>query len=143
MTWTRYLFHDFFTARELNRMDDRVRRLRKSQMSRVNLQANLADRVEQLEDDLGRMTLFAHALAETCVRHGLLTREQIAAVAGEIDMADGQADGKLDPATLRPEATQQPDRPVSPEEHLHDMEKRRQQSPGEFLSDLEKKRRNQ
>jgi hypothetical protein len=141
MSWTRYLFHDFFTASELNRMDARFRRLRQARTVDVQSRGNMLDRIDELEDDLGRLTLFAQTLAEACVRNGLLTREQISTIAQELDLADGKQDGKLDPSVMRPKEQQRPERPQSTAEYLHDLEKRRRQSPGEFLSDLEQDER--
>ena len=75
MSWTRYLLHDFFTAHELNRVEHRFRRSRSASASSG---AAVRDRMDDLEDDLGRATLIVHALAEVCVRKGLLTREFLA-----------------------------------------------------------------
>jgi hypothetical protein len=134
MSWTRYLCQDYFTVKELDRIDANVRRMR---MSSARSDAGLRDRIAELEDDLGRLTLLTHALAEACVRKGIFTREEIAAIADELDLLDGRADGQLDPAALRgPDEQRSPSR-QSPEDHLHELEKREQQTPGQFLSELE------
>ncbi len=97
MGWTRYLLHDFWTARELDRIDQEMyARRRTEQRGRIELR----QRVEELEDDLGRVALLARALAEACLQKGLLTRNEIAAMATKVDTADGVQDGKLDPRRL-------------------------------------------
>ena len=135
MSWTRYLLHDFFTAHELNRIDERFRR---SRTASASTRAGMYDRIDELEDDLGRATLIVHALAEACVRKGLLTREEIAAMVNEVDLRDGKSDGKLDSTALRPPRAEHARRPMSPEQHLHELEKQDESSPGDFLADLER-----
>ena len=120
MGWTRYLMHDFLTAHELNRIDDAAKRRRQIASS---ARADLRGRVEDLEDDLARMALLVHGLVEACVRKGALTREEISAVMAEVDLADGVADGKLDPATQRP-ADEPPKRSPRPEDFLKNLESR-------------------
>ncbi|NQU22038.1 MAG: hypothetical protein HQ567_12200 [Candidatus Nealsonbacteria bacterium] len=118
MGWTRYLMHDFFTAREFDRLDDAAERRRQTASS---ARGDLRCRVDDLEDDLARMALLVHSLAEACVRNGALTREEISAVMTEVDLADGVADGKLDPATQRPPA-EPSKRSGRPEDFLKDLE---------------------
>jgi hypothetical protein len=135
MSWTRYLFHDYFTAREFNRLDERLRHRR---MSEARSGAEQRRRIDELEDDLGRLTLLVHALAEACVRKGMLTRPEIAALVDELDLLDGRADGKLDlPAPGEP-GEARPQRPATPEGYLHELEKGDAQTPDEFLADLQR-----
>lgn len=95
--WTRYLLHDFWTAEEFNRIDSELTARRRMEMKgRVQIR----DRVKELEDDLGRVALFARALADACLRKGLLTHNEVATMIHEADLADGTADGKLDPKRL-------------------------------------------
>ena len=61
-----------------------------------------AERVALLEDDLARAVLLVHTLVEACIRKGVFTREEIIQAARQIDLFDGVADGKLDPAAVRP-----------------------------------------
>ncbi len=118
MSWTRYLFHDYFTARSLNQLDATAeRRRRQASSQRIDIRS----RCSELEDDVGRLALLVHALAEACVRKGVLWREEIAAMVTEVDLLDGVADGKLDPAVLRP-GDQQPKTPTRPEDFLRDLE---------------------
>ena len=118
MSWTRYLFHDFFTAKELNRIDANAeRRRRLASTERIGIRQRFTD----TEDDVGRLALLVHALAEACVRKGVLTREEIAAMVAEVDLLDGAKDGKLDPAALRSDDRQS--RPTGrPKDFLRDLE---------------------
>jgi hypothetical protein len=59
-------------------------------------------------------------------------------VVEEIDLRDGKADGKLDPAALRPPRAEDDRRSMSPERHLHELEKQEDFSPRDFLRDLER-----
>ena len=98
MTWTRYLLHDFWTARELNRIDDETQRRaasarRRKEAVRDDLAA-LRERVAELEADLGRATLLLRALADACVARGAVTRAEIAVIARRLDAEDGEVDGK-------------------------------------------------
>lgn len=98
MSWTRYLLHDFWTAREFNRIEDETRT--RSRWTQHRAQAikgdleSLRERVVELEDDLGRVTLLLRALADTCVTRGLLSKAELERVAQAIDASDGTADGK-------------------------------------------------
>ena len=99
MGWMRYLVHDFWTASELDRIDrEMYARRRTEQRGRIELR----QRVEELEDDLGRVALLARALAEACLQKGILTRNEVAAMASKVDLADGVQDGQLDPRRLSP-----------------------------------------
>ena len=67
--------------------------------------------------------MLLQSLAELSVAKGVVTREEIAAMAERVDMEDGVADGKLDPAVMRPEQEESEDElPVSPKEHLRRLE---------------------
>ena len=67
--------------------------------------------------DLG--IAIAHA---TCPPGYCRTREEIAAVAAQLDMLDGQADGKLGPGSVTGTA-QERERPLSTQEFLGNLEK--------------------
>lgn len=92
MSWSRYFFHDFFTAAEFNRLDDRMRQQRRTD-SRIR--GDLRMRIDELEDEVARLSLIAHALAEACVQSGALTREQIREATHRLDADDGRIDGKI------------------------------------------------
>ncbi len=87
------------TGNEGESFDARVTRLRDT---RVGPLIPDPERMSQLEDDLARTHLLIHALVEACVDKGILTREQITRACTRLDLLDGVADGKLDPAVIRP-----------------------------------------
>ena len=62
-----------------------------------------ADRMDLLEDDLARALLVIHTLTEACIQRGVFTREELNQMAAQVDLWDGVADGKLDPAVIRPQ----------------------------------------
>lgn len=53
------------------------------------------ERMDEIEDDLGRIALLARALADLCIRKGLLTKDELTAMASEVDLSDGTEDGKV------------------------------------------------
>ena len=61
MSWTRYLLHDFWTAREFNKIDDERRARRKSSRRQRHQHASeraaLSNRIAELEQDLGEAVL--------------------------------------------------------------------------------------
>jgi len=134
MSFMRYFAHDYWQTSQIDRLDAKVRQIRLHESAS---RGRDMDRFEILEDDLARMALLVHALSEACVRKGVLTREEITAMIEEVDLADGQADGKLDPAVMRPEDQQRPRHPPTPREHLRELERRDDLGPSEFLAGLE------
>lgn len=99
MSLGRYFLHDFFTARELNAIEDR-----ESRRNRRERQQRRSDRqrVEDLESELARVTMLARALAQACLARGVLTREELSAALVAADLADGVQDGGLDPEVALP-----------------------------------------
>ena len=61
----------------------------------------LEDRVNQLEDDLGRVALLTRALIDAVLKKGLISQIELAEMMTKADMSDGTRDGKLDLSTLR------------------------------------------
>lgn len=104
MSFARYLLHDFWTAREFNRMEEdgarRARGQRRRQAEVTRKSAELERRVAELEDDLGRVTLLLRSLADVVVQKGVVTREELQQVATRLDAEDGEVDGRADPDRL-------------------------------------------
>lgn len=98
MSWFTNALRSHLGGAECESFDECLRRLREGSGAVV---PPTAERVAQLEEDLARAVLLIHTLVEACVRKGVFTREEIARAAAEIDLFDGVADGKLDPATIR------------------------------------------
>jgi hypothetical protein len=120
MSWSRYLNNDWWQTEQIEAMN---RRIRSAQSSRAAGDARLEDDIEQLSNDLGRALLLLHSLVETCVRKGVLTRDEIREAAREIDLADGVADGKVDPAVVRPADESIRRRPETTLEFLRRLER--------------------
>lgn len=101
MSWLAKSIKSYLTGEEFESMEDRVTRLRSET---IEIQANPKDRVQELEDDLARATLLIYVLCEACIQKGVMTREEFETAAAEIDLFDGVADGRLDPAVVRPQS---------------------------------------
>ena len=99
MGLSRYFLHDFFTAHELNQMEERERR-RRQQQRRWRRADH--ERIQELEDQLARVAMLARGLADACLAKGVLTREELAHFLLEADLADGAQDGGLDPSVALP-----------------------------------------
>lgn len=99
MSWSRFFFHDFWTAREFDRVD---RQLRMQSAADRRTRGELRERVKELEDDLGRMALLTRAMLDACLQKGVLTRDEITGMMMKADLADGKTDGRLDPKRMRP-----------------------------------------
>ncbi|MDY0166503.1 MAG: hypothetical protein RBS80_08160 [Thermoguttaceae bacterium] len=87
------------TSHEKESFDARLERMRDARTAPVIPDP---ERMEQLEDDLARTHLLIHALVEACLNKGVFTRQQLSEACARLDLLDGVADGKLDPAVLRP-----------------------------------------
>jgi hypothetical protein len=85
----RWLFNDWFTAHELDQLDSKLA----SQSRRDERQDQ---RIEALRADLERVSLLAKSLADLCLEHGVLTRDQLRERMFELDLSDGRQDGRLD-----------------------------------------------
>jgi hypothetical protein len=62
---------------------------------------SLESRVQQLEDDLGRVALLTRALMDAILKKGVLTQIELAEMMTKADLSDGERDGKLDLRSLR------------------------------------------
>ena len=117
--WMFYLAPEAWERYKLLDMHDD---LKQSQRDANHSRARAADRVEALDENLSRALLLVHSLTEALVRKGLLTREEIAAVADQLDLLDGRADGKLAPGSIAG-TTKSPERPLTPQEFLGKLER--------------------
>lgn len=99
MSWTRYLLHDFWTAREFNKIDEERRARRRSRRMRTQRQAaeraKLESRIEELEQDLGEAVLLLRTMSDLCVQKGVLTADEMMERAEELDALDGVIDGRM------------------------------------------------
>ena len=111
MSWTRYFLHDFWTARELNEIEEQTRR-RARALRRDRRSA--ARQREELESDVGFLALTLLSLVRSLVEKGVLSREELRAHMRELDAADGVEDGKLDSDAARDSLGVQPPEPDPP-----------------------------
>jgi hypothetical protein len=97
--WLTHSFRKYLSEGRYETYEQYLTRVRRDNAPPRN---TTVDRAAQLEEDLARAVLMIHTLVEACVRKGVFTREEIARVSAEVDLWDGVADGRLDPATVRP-----------------------------------------
>jgi hypothetical protein len=99
MRWARFFLNDFYTALELEELDERM-----SSLLRANREIRTSSRarIEALEDGLGRVALLARSLAELCLEKGLVTRDELAERLRGVDLADGTEDRRLHPKVALP-----------------------------------------
>jgi hypothetical protein len=116
--WMFYLAPEAWERYKLLDMHDD---LKQSQREASHARARATETVETLQENLSRALLLVHSLTEALVRKGLVTREEISAVAAQLDMLDGQADGKLGPGSVAGTA-KAPERPLSTQEFLGKLE---------------------
>ena len=119
----------YFIRQESRRIDEMFRRHRRRierKLRRVGTDNNAFDeRLDDVEGDLGSLLLLAMTINRLLVRKQILTTGEIVAEARKIDLADGVADGKLDPSAVRPpEAKRTAD--MQPEEFLRNLERDQQ-----------------
>lgn len=92
-------------AEERRRVDDKVIAMRNARLAAAK---TAVERHEALEDDLGRVALLARALAQLCLRQGILKAEDLKNMLLEVDLVDGAADHRLDPKAVMPGAKTAP-----------------------------------
>jgi len=117
--WMFYLAPEAWERYKLLDMHDD---LKQSQREASHARARATESVETLEENLSRALLLVHSLTEALVRKGLVTREEISAVASQLDMLDGKSDGKLGPGTVAG-TVKEPERPLSTQEFLGKLER--------------------
>jgi hypothetical protein len=96
MGLARWFFNDWFTAYELDQVDDRFDHALASSEARHR---SHEEEIDELRADVARLALLARSLAEVCVDKGALTREELKRKMLDLDLSDGRADGGLDPRT--------------------------------------------
>lgn len=116
----------YFMQKEDERLADQRRRNRRRLAKKARRAARQEDAIreelDETEADLGRMLLLAVAVNRILVDKQVVTPSEIADVARQFDLADGRADGKLDPARVRPKAATQTPPHGSPEAFLRHLE---------------------
>jgi hypothetical protein len=113
-----FLDRDLWECYKLQDIQDDVRENRHQAIAATRRSEESA---AALAENVARTALLLHSLVETLVRKGLVAREEISAVFQELDLLDGQADGKLAQAPTA--ADNSPDRASTPEEFLRKLER--------------------
>lgn len=85
----RFFLHDFFTAADLNAVDETLQ-------AHETRSDDILRRVRDLERDLGICVLLSRGLADLCIERGILTKEQLSSRISDIDLLDGKLDGRVD-----------------------------------------------
>jgi hypothetical protein len=98
------------------------RRIARKARRRARDAESLAARLDEFRADLGRTLLMAFAANRLLADKGAVTTEEVARTARRIDLRDGRADGKLDPAMVRPADAPAAAEAPSPEEFLRRLE---------------------
>ena len=98
--------YDFFfpgqaAASHLRRMADRQAQEAWIKNNRDASGGNLENRVAELENDLGVVSLVLASLLEVANENGSISKEQIKTTIEEMDVLDGFKDGRLNAAFLR------------------------------------------
>ena len=83
-----------YSDEALKKKFDTLKAISESRSRRIKSQKS---RMEDLESDLGHVILLVNALAEACVKKGVISREDITQMIHELDLSDGVADGKYTP----------------------------------------------
>lgn len=90
----RWWFCDWYTAGELDRIDDHLAHERRRGMSE---RSKVGKYVDDVERSLASVALVARALGELCLKKGLFTQAEMETALREVDLADGILDDRLDP----------------------------------------------
>ena len=94
-----FLLYNYITTKELNALDVKLSVVRsEGRSAKLSTKA----RIEELEADLGRVALLARSLADLCLARGLVTREELAALLLQADLADGKRDERLQAKVVMP-----------------------------------------
>ncbi len=94
-----FFFPEEAQAAHLRRLaDSQARSNTHNRIANARAQASAATtqrRIEELENELGQMTILVESLLECIEEQGLLSRKQLAQKIGEIDARDGVIDGRI------------------------------------------------
>lgn len=96
-----FFFPDQAAASHLRRMANKQEREARLDRIRDQGQANIEYRVDELENDLGIVSLVLASLLEAANDNGSISRDQIKQIIDELDVLDGFKDGRLNAAFLR------------------------------------------
>jgi hypothetical protein len=131
-----YWADNWFATREIRKQFSHLREQvhKVDSEAAVDLRSVLAS-IDQCEVDLGRALLKLHAVVDVLIDKGLVTADELAAKAQELDAMDGETDGILHPAIFR--TAEERERTPSPRAFLIALEKQ-PTNPKAFLAQLER-----
>ena len=96
-----FFFPEHAAASHLRRMADRQARADRRKQYQDARRDSLEERLEELDSDVGMLTLVLASLLETANEKGSISREEIKAKIDELDVLDGFRDGRLNATFLR------------------------------------------
>lgn len=130
-----YWADNWFATREIKRQFSRLKdQVHDARMESAGDLKSILSAIDQLEVDVGRALLKVHAIVDVLEEKGLVSTDELAAKARELDAMDGQMDGILHPSLFRTEDEKK--RVPSPRAFLTALEEGTV-SPKEFLAQLE------
>ena len=115
--WTDNWFATRAIKSRFERLKEQVRDARAESAGDLR---SILSAIDQLEVDIGRTLLKVHAIADVLEAKKLVTTEELAEKARELDSMDGEMDGILHPAVFRTEDEQ--NRVPSPRAFLFALE---------------------
>lgn len=137
MTEFPYWAENWFATHEIKDRFGRLRQqVREAREESANDLRSILSAIDQLEVDVGRALLKVQAIVDVLEQKGLVTTEELASKAHELDALDGEMDGILHPSVFRTDEERA--RTPSPRAFLIAMEKETT-TPKEFLAGLEKR----
>ena len=96
------LFSRQATTRDLKVLEKRL--VEKSRSAR-NRRVDINKRINDLEEDLCRMTLLCRTLSDVIIGKGIVSLDEFVEIMNQIDLEDGVADGQVTPKRKRPKPT--------------------------------------
>ena len=93
------LFPRQATTRDLKILEKRLAEKSRSARKR---RVNINKRIDELEEELARMTLLCRTLSDVIVEKGMIDLPELFERMNQIDLEDGVADGQVTPKRKRP-----------------------------------------
>jgi hypothetical protein len=91
----------YSTSTNHHRIEEEKRKRRGASRRARRSRARTRTRIDDLEDDIGYLSLVLGVLLQKVDEKGLITREEVESSLASLDQFDGEQDGKLDVDVLR------------------------------------------
>lgn len=136
---SQYYSDDWLSRQAIyDRLDKLKEQIASSRQSTGQARRSQLDTLHQLEVDIGRTLLKVHAITELLVEKGVVSQQELAAKANELDGLDGARNGMLHPSLFRTDAENEAIEP----DFLTALERKDLTSdPKDFLARLEEEDR--